>query len=290
MFGHTMTVDIFNAAVAPKVKGASALHQALRDHPLDFFIMTSSVSGTIGNPGQSNYSAANSYLDALALHRHLKGLPATSLVLPMISDVGVVAETEGLEAKLTRKGWYGIDEREMLRGFETAMLQPLHKAGESGTLSDAQIILGTEPRFLANAIAAGDTSDIFWLNDARFSKVRRAIEAATKDSSPKPGNGDFMGLVAAAQQAGQDVVIKVVGDYLMKKCSGILMVPIEDFEFENGSIASYGLDSMIGAELRNWLFREFGLDISFQLLLAPTLTFRGLSIKVGQILGVIEKS
>src|ERR1700734_653875 len=105
MFGHTMTVDMFNAAIAPKVKGAQALHQALQNHPLDFFIMTSSVFGTIGNPGQANYSAANSYLDTLAWHRQLKGLPATSLVLPMILDVGVVAETEGLEAKITRKGW-----------------------------------------------------------------------------------------------------------------------------------------------------------------------------------------
>jgi hypothetical protein len=126
MFSQTMTVDMFNAAIAPKVKGARALHQALQDDTLDFFIMTSSVSGTIGNPGQTNYSAANSYLDMLAWHRHLKGLPATSLVLPMILDVGVVAETESLEAKITRKGWYGIDEREMLRGFETAMLQNGH--------------------------------------------------------------------------------------------------------------------------------------------------------------------
>jgi hypothetical protein len=286
-----MTVDMFNAAIAPKVKGANALHQALKDHLLDFFIMTSSVSGTKGSQGQANYSAANTYLDTLAWHRHLKGLPATSLVLPMILEVGAVAETEGLEAKIARKGFYGIGEREMLRGFETAMLQPAPKASESVTLSDAQIILGIEPQFLANAIAAvGDPSNIYWLNDARFSKVRRAIESAAQYSNPNSGNGDFMGLVSAAQQAGQDTAIKVIGDYLIKKCSGILMVPVSDFEFENGSIASYGLDSMIGAELRSWLFKEFGLDVSFQLLLAPNLTFRGLSIKVGEVLGVIEKS
>ncbi|KAJ5617564.1 Acyl transferase/acyl hydrolase/lysophospholipase [Penicillium hordei] len=35
---------------------------------------------------------------------------------------------------------------------------------------------------------------------------------------------------------------------------------------------SYGVDSMIGAELRNWIFKELGLDISFQQLLGPSLT------------------
>ncbi len=45
---------------------------------------------------------------------------------------------------------------------------------------------------------------------------------------------------------------------------------------------------MIGAELRNWLFKEFGLDMGFQTLLAPTLTFKALSMTVGETLGVLK--
>jgi len=290
MFGHTMSLEMFNAALTPKVKGAQALHSALQGHDLDFFIMTSSISGTLGNPGQTNYSAANTYLDTLASHRVSKGLPATSIILPMILDVGVVAESDTLESKITRKGWYGIDEREMLHSFETAMLQS--SRNNVSIASNAQIILGVEPEYLANAISSSDdSSELYWLRDSRLSIIRREIERVAKGSLRKSGSGDFLALLEKAQKEGdKDTVIKVIGDHLMKKCSSILMVPVENFEFGSGSIASYGLDSMIGAELRNWLFKEFGLDMSFQLLLASTLTFKLLSIAVGETLGVIDKA
>ena len=54
------------------------------------------------------------------------------------------------------------------------------------------------------------------------------------------------------------------------------------------SIAAYGLDSMSGAELRNWLFNKFGLDMGFQTLLTPTLTFKALSMTVDETLGVLK--
>ncbi|KAK0512853.1 hypothetical protein JMJ35_004870 [Cladonia borealis] len=63
---------------------------------------------------------------------------------------------------------------------------------------------------------------------------------------------------------------------------------VEDFDFDGKSIAAYGLDNMIGAELRNWLFKESGLDMGFQTLLAPTLTFEALSTTVGETLGVLK--
>lgn len=37
---------------------------------------------------------------------------------------------------------------------------------------------------------------------------------------------------------------------------------------------------------RNWVFKEFGMDIPFQQLLAPTLTIAGFSVQVCDSLGV----
>ena len=285
-----MTYEQFTAAIVPKVEGALNIHKALQGTPLDFFVMTSSISATLGTPGQCNYCAGNSFLDSLAWNRNLQGLPAVSLILPMILDVGYVAEHQDIEASLSRKGMYGIDEREMLRGFETAMLQPPPSSRSSISIGDAQFVLGLEPAYLSAAISSVDSVDAFWYNDARFNSLRIAVEDASKASSSGKGAGsDFTALLKAAVAESPEAALQATALYVVKKLSSILMVPLEDFDLDGASVADHGLDSMIGAELRNWLFKEFGLDMSFQLLLAPTLTIKELSAKVAESLGVLKK-
>lgn len=283
-----MTFDQWSACVAPKVQGAWNLHKALVDAPLDFFVMTSSISAVLGNPGQSNYCAANGFLDALAWHRNVKGRPATSLALPMVLDVGVVAENEDIEDSLSRKGMYGIDEQEMIHGFEMAMMQPVPKDAQGRKLGDAQIILGLETAYLAAAMASNDTVDAYWFNDARLKGVRTAVQHASNDAV-KGGSG-IMDTLSKAVADGPNAAIEAISRHIMERCSKILMRDVEEFELDGPSVADYGLDSMIGAELRNWLFKEFGLDMPFQRLLAPKLTFKALSIEVGEKLGVLERS
>ncbi|KAF6230377.1 hypothetical protein HO133_004719 [Letharia lupina] len=261
---ENMTCEKFAAAVNPKMMGAWNLHKALGDTPLDFFVMTSSISAVLGNPGQINYSAGNSFLDALAWHRNQHRLVASSLALPMVLDVGVVAENENIETSLSRKGMYGIHEGEMLRGFETAMMQAKPGANEPARIGSAQIVLGLERVYLAEALASEDVVDAYWYNDARLNGIRANVEDILSSSTSSSGSG---------------------GDF---RCSSILMTAVEGFDFDGKSIAAYGLDSMIGAELRNWLFKEFGLDIGFQTLLAPTLTFKALSATVGETSGVLK--
>lgn len=67
-----------------------------------------------------------------------------------------------------------------------------------------------------------------------------------------------------------------------------MLISAEDFELDGPSVASYGLDSIIGAEMKNWSFKEVGLEFSFQNLLSPSLTFGGLAEVVSMHLGVIS--
>ena len=50
---------------------------------------------------------------------------------------------------------------------------------------------------------------------------------------------------------------------------------------EGTAINQYGIDSMIAAELRDWLFAGFGRDVSLLNLLANTMTVRRVEEEVG---------
>ncbi|MAT15246.1 MAG: hypothetical protein CMJ46_08255, partial [Planctomyces sp.] len=71
--------DRFRKVLAPKITGATLLHQFSQSMPLDFFVLYSSAASVLGSPGQSNYAMGNAYLDGLAAARRSAGLPALSV-------------------------------------------------------------------------------------------------------------------------------------------------------------------------------------------------------------------
>lgn len=78
----------FDAVVAPKLRGAQILDRLLPD--LDLFVLFSSTGAFLAQPGQANYAAANAGLDALALDRRSRGLPAQSVAWGVWRDTGLV--------------------------------------------------------------------------------------------------------------------------------------------------------------------------------------------------------
>lgn len=58
----------YQRVIEPKILGGLTLHNASLGRELDFFVFYSSITTAFGNPGQANYVAANSFLEALAQH------------------------------------------------------------------------------------------------------------------------------------------------------------------------------------------------------------------------------
>jgi hypothetical protein len=200
-----------------------------------------------------------------------------------------VSESDGLEGALLRKGMYGIDETDMLRGFEVAMLSSRPRAPVDITRpGSSQLILGLETKPLSVAVAGTDLSSVYWYNDTRLRHVRRDIESTVGSVGKTSSGSGFDAEIQAAKAKGRDEVILIIAQHIARRCSSILMVPIEDLDLNGPSIAGYGLDSMIGAEMRNWLYKALGVDVPFQTLLGPTLSFTALAEHVAISRGFLD--
>ncbi|MFT3959078.1 MAG: SDR family oxidoreductase [Desulfovibrio sp.] len=95
--GYLLTSDRqgYESVLAPKVAGTWNLHKATLGDNLAFFVLASSRTALVGAPGQSDYTAANAYLNAFARYRRSLGLPALSINWNTWSGVGM-AVREGL--------------------------------------------------------------------------------------------------------------------------------------------------------------------------------------------------
>jgi myxalamid-type polyketide synthase MxaE and MxaD len=87
-----LNAERMKKVMASKVSGTWNLHHATMDISLDFFVLFSSAVSVLGSPGQGNYAAACSYLDALAHLRHQMELPATSINWGPWAEVGLAAK------------------------------------------------------------------------------------------------------------------------------------------------------------------------------------------------------
>ncbi|MGW7200151.1 SDR family NAD(P)-dependent oxidoreductase [Streptomyces chryseus] len=102
----TQTPHHLDTAYGAKTDAAHVLHQATKNHNLAAFLLFSSAAGTLGNPGQANYAAANAALDAYAHHLRTQGTPATSLAWGLWADAsGMTGHLDsGDQSRMSRQG------------------------------------------------------------------------------------------------------------------------------------------------------------------------------------------
>ncbi|KAI1502975.1 putative polyketide synthase [Biscogniauxia marginata] len=264
---RNMTIEAWKDVCDTKVKGCQNLHELLKDEPLDFFVMTGSITSTLGSSGQSNYGAANSFMDSLARHRRFRNLAAVTLDLPAILGVGLIHESPKLLQSIKSKGMYGIHWKEMLRAFEIAMT-----SRDSLPLGVDHIAVGIQPRPFGYAIKAAG-AHVAW-QEPRLNWLASAVKEQAGDVS-EPGTTTSISesIMEAIQQApSKEWAVDAVALYITRRLARLLMIEVESIHSTQKSVASHGLDSMIGAEFRNWIFREFKVEVPFQQLLEGGLT------------------
>ncbi|MET9970842.1 SDR family NAD(P)-dependent oxidoreductase, partial [Streptomyces sp. NPDC006356] len=218
------------AVLRPKADAAWHLHELTKDLDLSAFVLYSSLSGLIGGPGQANYAAANSFLDALARHRDDLGLPAVSLAW------GLWADASTMTGRLS-----DLDHRRLAR----TGLAPID--GEAGmTAFDAALALGRPVVAITpldrEALRAADPVPAMFRGLVRPSRQRAAGGAAGADSFPER----LRRLPQSEQPA-------AVLDVVREQVAAVLGHTDPSAVRTEQAFRDLGFDSLTAVELRNRL-------------------------------------
>lgn len=84
--------DTFKQVILPKINGTWVLNHCTENDNLDFFILFSSVVTLFCPPGQSDYTAANSYLDAFPAYTKNNRNKVLTIQWPAWKDTGMASE------------------------------------------------------------------------------------------------------------------------------------------------------------------------------------------------------
>ncbi|MGW1871198.1 SDR family NAD(P)-dependent oxidoreductase [Streptomyces mauvecolor] len=227
-----LTDERLREVLTPKATGAAVLDELTRDRDLTLFLLHSSVTGLVGNLHQSNYVAANVFLEALARARRDSGRPALAVGWGPVAEIGHVARTH-LGAYLQTIGLPPIAPDELLQPLSSLL-----------TADDDVAVMAEVDWSRAQSLSPA-------VSAARFSTVLPADHGV--------GQADD----ALAQQlaaATPEAALELLTDALTQALASILQTTTDRLPADR-SLAQLGLDSLMGAELMSAVRRRLGCDL-----------------------------
>ncbi|KAL3301235.1 beta-ketoacyl synthase domain-containing protein [Colletotrichum asianum] len=264
---QNMSLADMNLVLDSKVVGARLLHERFCDAnaktPLDFFIMFSSGATVGGNPGQSNYNAANAYLQALAQYRRTKGLVASTIHVGAVMGIGYLARTHFDEQLLKVHDMGKLAEKDFHTLFAEAIVSGRCSLGqeESNTsrmsvtdMSDIEVITGF-PVFEAK----NKNSFKLWDNP-RFGHLR-----TPENSLSHVGEGSSASRVSIKERLREATTVdeakEAIIHGLTQKTRDILLIPADQIVNTSAALLDQGIDSLGAVAVSGWFSQELLVDI-----------------------------
>ncbi len=218
-----LTPELMDKILGAKAASARHLHNLTDNLPLDFFLMTSSVTAVWGHPSQPCYTAANVYLDELANTRKAKGLPATSLQLGPVRGAGYLESNSDVVKTLGMKGNLTLHIDEVLQ-----VVGQLLQARDS-------------PAVLCLANQDWDATLRHCHNDSlKFRHLTLGRQVAQTDC---------------------DLSQEDLEDRVRQKMGQLLCVEPGSIDLQQPMI-NYGIDSLMAVEMVTWASKELNVIIS----------------------------
>jgi acyl transferase domain-containing protein/aryl carrier-like protein len=265
------TTSRFRRVMAPKILGALHLHTLTRGCPLDFFVMYASVAGLLGAPGQGNYAAANTFLDALAHHRRAEGLPATSIDWGGFSEVGLAAAQDNRGERLASRGM-----RSLTPAQGVAALRRVLDGGRSQ--------IGVAPLDVRQWVE-------FYPAAAASPTLSRLLAEAPAGGGREAGEAGLVEQLARAEPAARASLLL---GFVRGQVARVLRIAEGKLD-PSAPLTSFGMDSLTSLELKHRLKRDTAVDVPMARLLRDMtidqLTLLLLEeIQVNELAGVTAES
>ena len=252
------------AVLRPKIAGAENLDELTRRATLDYFVLFSSATTLIGNPGQGAYVAANGYLEGMARRRRAEGLPALAVAWGAVADTGAVARSVATRDSLAaRAGVRGIDARLALDLMAEALQ---NNSSPDGVLAIADV---NWPAARAN------------LKVLEQPAYRRLFDGLQPDESEGALGLNLRDLVATLSP---EETRRAIAELVTEEIARILRLPRDEVS-RSKPLSDIGLDSLMAVELALALEARLGLPAplgeSAGAFNVMTLTDRILSSEIG---------
>ncbi|PYH95483.1 polyketide synthase [Aspergillus ellipticus CBS 707.79] len=256
-FLTNMSYSQWIAPQGPKIGGAWNLHNACSEKQLDFFVLFSSVVGTVGNPGQSNYGASNTFVDAFVTYRRSLGLPASRVTLGAVEEVGNFSRNTRLMELFQAQSRFSLYEKDVIDAFRLALPHTTTDSPPSLIHSPLDIIVGVTSFLNPGQM---DSEKAFFEQDARFN-----IPSLMKRSKSAERNQEDDVLLHLFESIANNP------SYLNDpQCENVIIRElgkrVGNFSAQTGldekQVAGFPIDSLMGLEVKYWIRRSLDLETS----------------------------
>uniref|UniRef100_A0A4E9E756 Uncharacterized protein n=1 Tax=Gibberella zeae TaxID=5518 RepID=A0A4E9E756_GIBZA len=235
-----MTADHVRTTIQPKVRGTWNLHELL-PKDLDFFVMLSSLAGVMGHRGQGNYGCGNIFQDYFAAFRRSQGLRAMTIDIGYLLSVGFVAEHD-----------------EYVDHVKAMGLKVMHKSDLHGLMATALEGSEAHPSQVMCGLPYNEHDDTwYWINDHRFAALRKTASGSVVGGSATVSLRDE--LVRCGHMG--DEAVHLITSALAQRLAKLMMMPEDDID-TGKPLSSYGVDSLVAVEVRNWIAKEAVVEVS----------------------------
>ncbi|MEU1551069.1 SDR family NAD(P)-dependent oxidoreductase, partial [Nocardia sp. NPDC005745] len=232
----SLTADRVTPVLQTKVDAAWHLHELTQGMDLAMFVLYSSASGVVGSPGQGNYAAANTFLDALAEYRRARGQAATSIAWGLwTSRTGMTGHLDDTDTG--RSGVVGLSSQQGLALFDAAVRQ--YRAGVIAVRWDTATLAAQE--------RAGTLLPL----------LRGLVTTSTRRAAAGGGAGLRERLVGLSASDRYAAVLEVVGSQV----AVVLGHSGAEAIGADRNFRDLGFDSLTAVEVRNRLNTVTGLRL-----------------------------